>query len=593
MWNGTEEEFEKILCDYKAALYGTAFTYLNSNSEIDDVVQETFIEFYYKYETIRDKTKIGAWLCGVCRNLALKRLRTIRFTLPLDYAANKATADPANIYEKADRRRMIRTAINRLSPPVAETISLYYISELSVAAIADLLGVPQGTVKSRLYEGRRKLKGELEFMMESKIIPENVKNTFIETIRTIIRDADTAMQNAEDNTAILLLSNAIQEIGECTEHYSLLAELYRKRAEAEFMNDRKQSEEDEARALAYARLTGNKVLIAKYMLIDAYNEKNTEEDIRRMHEVYTFAQENNFHGICAEAAYWEGVKHIRNENEASARECLLLALEHYSKLSAKDINTDICDGSIVRVHAFADGALKALDLLREAGRNIGNWESCNTFCQILRRDGESITKHNDYGWNIPGRQYNYNSIYGVFAGQGYLFAEELLDHDTAVYEYYNFNNLLVTMTYTVISRDAEITTPAGHFTGCLKIRIRESLSEADAASPENRESVENLCEYERVYCPGVGLLSETCTYINSPAQNAEYGGTNFLAFYSLAGPSDHMFPLEEGTVFEYIRFDAAGNPLADKMTYRDIYRVDTVTPDGMICLSNYGYGYYN
>ena len=71
MWNGTEEEFEKILCDYKAALYGTAFTYLHSNSEIDDVVQETFIELYYKYDTIRDKSKIGAWLCGVCRNLAL------------------------------------------------------------------------------------------------------------------------------------------------------------------------------------------------------------------------------------------------------------------------------------------------------------------------------------------------------------------------------------------------------------------------------------------------------------------------------------------------------------------------------------------
>jgi DNA-directed RNA polymerase specialized sigma24 family protein len=63
MWNGTESEFEQIIQEYKNALYGTAFAYLSSNSEIDDVVQETFIEFYYKYDTIRDKTKIGAWLC--------------------------------------------------------------------------------------------------------------------------------------------------------------------------------------------------------------------------------------------------------------------------------------------------------------------------------------------------------------------------------------------------------------------------------------------------------------------------------------------------------------------------------------------------
>jgi len=590
MWNGTEEEFEKILCDYKAALYGTAFTYLHSNSEIDDVVQETFIELYYKYDTIRDKSKIGAWLCGVCRNLALKRLRSTRYSLPLDYAANKTTADPASVYEKADRRRMIRMAINRLSPPVAETISLYYISELSVAAIAELLGIPQGTVKSRLYEGRRKLKGELEFMRETNIIPEK---TIPETIRKILKDADYAMQHADENTAVHLLNHAILEIGESIEHYYLLAELYRKRAEAEFMNDRKQSEEDEARALAYARLTGDNALIAKYMLIDAYNEKTPEEDIRRMHEVYTFAKENGFDGICAEAAYWEGVKHIHNENESSARECLPLALEHYSKLSAKDIGTDICDGSIVRVHALADGALKALNLLRETGRNMGDWESCNTFCQILRRDGESITKHNNYGWNIPGRQFNCQSIFGVYDGQGYLFAEELLDNDTVTYEYYNFNNLLITMTYMVISRDTEITTPAGHFTGCLKVRIRENLSEADAAKPENRESIENLCEYECIYCPGVGLISNTCTYMNSTELNAEYGGSSVLTFYSLTVPSSHMIPMEEGNLFEYTHYDAVGKPLADKITYRDIYRVDTVTSDGMICLSNYGYGYYN
>ena len=83
---------------------------------------------------------------------------------------------------------------------------------------------------------------------------------------------------------------------------------------------------------------------------------------------------------------------------------------------------------------FNDGALKALDMLRDAGREMGDWESCNTFCQILRRDGESVTKHNNYGWNIPGKQFNYKSIYGVFDGQGYLFADELLDEDTVTYE---------------------------------------------------------------------------------------------------------------------------------------------------------------
>ena len=588
MWNGTEAEFEQIIGEYRSALYGTAFTYLNSNSEIDDVVQETFIEFYYKYETIRDKTKIGAWLCGVCRNIALKRLRGTRFTLPLEQASNKASADPADLYEKADRRRAVRAAIERLSPPVAETVSLYYITGLPVAKIAECLGVPQGTVKSRLYEGRRKLKGELEFMMESEIRRES---DITEKIRKIIGDAEHAMKHADDSAAVLLLDNAIAEIGENTDHYRALAELYRKRAEAEFMSDRKKSEEDDGRALAYAKLTCDEVLIAKYMLMDAYNGKTTEETIERMRATYNLAGRNSLSGICAEAAYWEGISQIHAGNEEAARERLTLALADYEKIRAHDM-IDMCDGNILRVHAFADGALKALDMLRSAGRDMGDWESCNTFCQILRRDGETITKHNNYGWNIPGKQFNYQSNYGVFDGQGYLFADELLDGDTVTYEYYNFSNLPVRKIYTVVSRDEEITTPAGQFTGCIKLHIREELSEADAADPENRESVGNLCEYTVVLCPGVGLISETCTYINSPEQNAEYGGTVLLSRYFLPEPSAHVLPLDEGCEFEYIRFDADGKPVSDRMNYRDIYRVDKVTDDGVIYLANYGYGYY-
>jgi len=588
MWNGTEAEFEQIIGEYKSALYGTAFTYLNSNSEIDDVVQEAFIEFYYKYDTIRDKTKIGAWLCGVCRNIALKRLRGTRFTLPLEQASNKASADPADLYEKADRKRAVRAAIARLSPPVAETVSLYYITGLPVAKIAECLGVPQGTVKSRLYEGRRKLKGELNHMMESDIRREN---DITEKIRKIIGDAEKALKKADDGAAVLLLDNAIAEIGENTEHYRALAELYRKRAEAEFMSDRKKSEEDDGRALAYAKLTRDEVLIAEYMLMDAYNGSTADETIERMRAAYDLAKRNDLNGICAEAAYWEGLQHISKGNEESARERLTLALEHYDKIRAHDV-IDMCDGSVLRVRAFADGALKALDLLCGAGREMGDWESCNTFCQILRRDGESVTKHNNYGWNIPGKQFNYKSIYGVFDGQGYLFADELLDEDTVTYEYYNFSNLPVRKIYTVVSRNEEISTPAGHFTGCLRLMIREELSDSDAADPANRESVENLCEYSVVICPGVGLISETCTYVNSPEQNAEYGGTVLLSRYSLPEPSAHVLPLDEGCEFEYIRFDAAGKPASDTMTYRDIYRVDRVTDDGVIYLANYGFGYF-
>lgn len=589
MWNGTEEAFEAILHEYQPILYGTAFTYLNSNAEIDDVVQETFIEFYYKYDTIRDKTKIGAWLCGVCRNIALKRLRTTRFTLGLDQATHKTTADPADLYEKVDLRRTVRKAIGCLPQPVAETVSLYYFAGQSVAKIAELLGIPQGTVKSRLYEGRRKLKGELQFMMKFNL---NNQTNMEEKIRKILHDAKSAMENGNDNAAFLILDNAIHDIEEKTEHYRILAELYQKRGNAGFMDDPQKSREDDARALDYARLTGDEVLIAKYMLNDAYNAKEPAEVIEKMRTVYELAKRNNLNGVCAEAVYWEGIHHIRMENEPAARKCLNLALDHYKKIDTPD-RLELFEGNGFRVRAFAEGALKSLDMLcSDVGRTMGDWESCNTFCQLLHRDGESVTIHMNCGWNIPGRQFNYSSIYGVYDGQGYLFAEDLLENDTATYEYYNFSNLPVKMTYTVLSRDEEFTTPAGHFTGCYKIRVLEELSETDAADPSNRESVENLCEYIFTICPGIGLLAVSCTYIHSPEQNAQFGHTSILNRYTLVSTSTHVLPLEEGNEFEYICFTADGTPASEKMTYRDIYYVDTVTSDGDIYLANYGYGYF-
>ncbi len=589
MWNDTEEAFEALIREYKSALYGTAFAYLNSNAEIDDVVQETFIECYYKYNTIRDKSKVGAWLCGVCRNIALKRLRATRFTFSLEQASHKTTADPADLYVKADVRRTVRKAITRLPQPVAETVSLYYFAGQSVAKISELLGIPQGTVKSRLYEGRRKLKGELQFMMEFNF---NDKTNLEEDIRKILRDAELAQEKGNDNAAFLILDNAIRGIGENTEHYRLLAELYQKRGNAGFMNDPQKSREDDARALAYARLTGDEVLIVKYMLSDAYNFKEPPEVIEKMRAVYELAKRNNLNGVCAEAAYWEGIHHIHMENESAARECLGLALEHYEKIGVPD-RLELFEGNVLRVRAFAEGAIQSLNMLRnEAGRSMGNWESCNTFCQLLRREGESVIIHMNCGWNIPGRQFNYMMLHGIYDGQGYIFAEELLEEDTVTYEYYNFNNLPVKKVYTVLSRNEEFTTPAGHFTGCYKIRVREELSETDHADPTNRESVESLCEYIFVICPGIGLLSTTCTYLYSAEENAKYGFTIFLNRYILRTPSTHILPLEEGNEFEYIHFRADGTPMSDELTYRDIYRVDTVTPEGEIYLANYGYSYY-
>ena len=106
-FNGKEEEFEKLISKYKAVVYGTAYAYFGYNSEIDDVVQETFIEAYFNYGKIREKEKIGAWLCKVARNISLKKLRQTTFTLPLEDYEHIECEDVEETFYRQERNKEI------------------------------------------------------------------------------------------------------------------------------------------------------------------------------------------------------------------------------------------------------------------------------------------------------------------------------------------------------------------------------------------------------------------------------------------------------------------------------------------------------
>ena len=160
-FTGDDKTFETLYRENRAAVYSTAYACLRSQYDIDDIVQETFLAAYLLYESIRDKDNIGAWLCGTARNLALKKWRSTRFTLSLEDIEGIPAGNMERDYLRREEREEIRRAIAALSKPVAETVSLFYLAGKTISEIAGLLGVPEGTVKSRLHDGRKALRGDL------------------------------------------------------------------------------------------------------------------------------------------------------------------------------------------------------------------------------------------------------------------------------------------------------------------------------------------------------------------------------------------------------------------------------------------------
>lgn len=134
-------------------------------ADVEDVLQETFLAVWRGAGRYRPQGAAGGWLWGIARRqaaLVVRRREPTVAALPAVLAASgRAEADPA---AAAQSRADLAGAIATLGPPGGperEVWRLLYEEDLPVAAVAGLLGVPEGTVKSRAYRARRRLRAAL------------------------------------------------------------------------------------------------------------------------------------------------------------------------------------------------------------------------------------------------------------------------------------------------------------------------------------------------------------------------------------------------------------------------------------------------
>ena len=164
----TDRELEQIYNEAYKAVYWTAMALLKNEADAEDIVQDTFVSLIESYDSIADKTKVVAWLKKTAANKCLNRLTRTKTdnvedgffetieALPEDFL-------PDSIVESEDTRRIIMNIIdNVLSDDIRRTLVLFYFDEMSTKEIAEVLGIPQGTVLWRLNFAKKRIKKEVE-----------------------------------------------------------------------------------------------------------------------------------------------------------------------------------------------------------------------------------------------------------------------------------------------------------------------------------------------------------------------------------------------------------------------------------------------
>ena len=126
-----------------------------------EVVQDAWLRVLRGISRLRDGTRLRAWLFGIARRTLMDRLRE-QYARPAGADSDVADLpDDAQDDGREDDLQALESGLSELPVLERETLTLFYLKELSLSEVAEALSVPVGTVKSRLFRARRMLRREL------------------------------------------------------------------------------------------------------------------------------------------------------------------------------------------------------------------------------------------------------------------------------------------------------------------------------------------------------------------------------------------------------------------------------------------------
>ncbi|HEV8255089.1 MAG TPA: sigma-70 family RNA polymerase sigma factor [Vicinamibacteria bacterium] len=162
---GSFSAFEEIVKRHQRRVYAVARRIVRRHDLADDVAQEAFIRAHRALGDFDLARPFGPWICRIAANLAINRVRSPEHREePLDDRPSPATAagaDPLAGLLEAEAQAMLERALGALPPEQRAVFVLRVSEELSYREIAEALGISIGTVMSRLWRAREKLRSLL------------------------------------------------------------------------------------------------------------------------------------------------------------------------------------------------------------------------------------------------------------------------------------------------------------------------------------------------------------------------------------------------------------------------------------------------
>ena len=159
--------FEILVKRHQKATFNLIYRLLGDYDEAAEVAQEVFLSAYKSIKQFRGQANFSTWLYRIAFNHASTRRKTLKLAeqryVPLDDTdiVGESSSDPVKSAEQKEIQQRVQQALNSLDKEEAMVILLRDLQDVPYDEVAAILGIPMGTVKSRLHRARQSLKAQL------------------------------------------------------------------------------------------------------------------------------------------------------------------------------------------------------------------------------------------------------------------------------------------------------------------------------------------------------------------------------------------------------------------------------------------------
>jgi RNA polymerase sigma-70 factor (ECF subfamily) len=149
------ETFESLINSMRVKLYKTAMAILKNDDDACDAIQETLMSAYKNFNSLNNKSYFGTWITRILINKCYDIIKQNKKVSSINQMMEKDENE--SYYDVYKEESLVENVLSKIDPDLKVVTVLYYYDEFSVSEIAEMLNIPEGTVKSRLSRSRDRI----------------------------------------------------------------------------------------------------------------------------------------------------------------------------------------------------------------------------------------------------------------------------------------------------------------------------------------------------------------------------------------------------------------------------------------------------